>query len=410
MSRKFLLVLGLVGSSIVLFSALPVPTPAAPGDRLDRVEGRLGEAQGRLGRANRQARALTTEIDADNRRIERVDRRLALLRGREARVFRRLAAQRRELASIQTDLRQQRARLARMRIRLADGRRVLAARLVELYKADRPDVLTVVLSADGFADLLEDAAYMERIAHQDRRILEGVARAKTDAAAQSRRLGRAERRQRLVTTEIERDRRQIASFRAAVQRTRDEAADARLARQRRLDSTRVSMVKLRSEVRALRAVQARVSSSLQRAQTQGASPPPAPIAGPVRAGSGRFVWPVNGPITSPFCERRSWESCHPGLDIGAPEGTPIRAADAGRVVLLQPTAASGGYGNYTCVQHSGAVATCYAHQSRFGTSMGVSVGRGQVIGYVGNTGHSFGAHLHFEVRVNGSVVNPLNYL
>ena len=62
------------------------------------------------------------------------------------------------------------------------------------------------------------------------------------------------------------------------------------------------------------------------------------------------------------------------------------------------------------MQHGGALSTCYAHQSRFGTSLGATVRQGDVIGYVGNTGHSFGAHLHFEVRVNGTPVQPLNYL
>jgi murein DD-endopeptidase MepM/ murein hydrolase activator NlpD len=123
-----------------------------------------------------------------------------------------------------------------------------------------------------------------------------------------------------------------------------------------------------------------------------------------------MIWPVSGPITSPYCERRSYEACHPGLDIGAPEGTPIRAAADGRVVLLQPTAQSGGYGNYTCVQHTATVSSCYAHQRRFGTSIGARVRQGQVIGYVGNTGRSFGPHLHFEARVSGAIANPLNYL
>jgi murein DD-endopeptidase MepM/ murein hydrolase activator NlpD len=71
---------------------------------------------------------------------------------------------------------------------------------------------------------------------------------------------------------------------------------------------------------------------------------------------------------------------------------------------------TGGYGNYTCIQHTASIATCYGHQSRFGTSAGASVSQGQVIGYVGNTGHSFGAHLHFEVRINGTPVNPMGYL
>ena len=123
-----------------------------------------------------------------------------------------------------------------------------------------------------------------------------------------------------------------------------------------------------------------------------------------------MIWPVNGPLTSPFCESRSWESCHPGIDIAVPTGTPIRAALSGKVVLLQGEGASGGYGNFTCIQHGGALSTCYAHQSRFGTSLGAQVTKGQVIGYVGCTGRSTGPHLHFETRINGSVVSPMNYL
>ena len=121
-----------------------------------------------------------------------------------------------------------------------------------------------------------------------------------------------------------------------------------------------------------------------------------------------MIWPVGGTMSSPFGFR--WGRLHAGIDIAAGEGTPIHAADDGRVVLMQGTGASGGYGNYTCVQHTRSMSTCYAHQVRFGTSMGASVNKGQVIGFVGNTGHSFGAHLHFEVRVYGAPVNPLNYL
>jgi len=77
---------------------------------------------------------------------------------------------------------------------------------------------------------------------------------------------------------------------------------------------------------------------------------------------------------------------------------------------MQPAAASGGYGNFTCIQHGGSLSTCYAHQSRFGTSVGASVSQGQVIGYVGSTGRSTSAHLHYEILVNGQLTNPLNLL
>ena len=87
-----------------------------------------------------------------------------------------------------------------------------------------------------------------------------------------------------------------------------------------------------------------------------------------------------------------------------PEGTPLRAAASGRVAIAGWV---GGYGNYICIQHSGSLSTCYGHQSRIGVSVGQSVSQGQVIGYSGSTGHCTGPHLHFEVRINGSPVDPL---
>jgi murein DD-endopeptidase MepM/ murein hydrolase activator NlpD len=127
--------------------------------------------------------------------------------------------------------------------------------------------------------------------------------------------------------------------------------------------------------------------------------------GPIKRGSGDFIYPINGQFTSPFGQR--WGRLHAGIDLAAPTGRPIRSAASGRVILASPT---GGYGNYTCVAHNSSISTCYAHQSRFGARVGESVSQGDVIGYVGNTGHSFGAHLHFEVRIGGRPVDPMKYL
>lgn len=114
---------------------------------------------------------------------------------------------------------------------------------------------------------------------------------------------------------------------------------------------------------------------------------------------------MNGAFTSPFGQR--WGRLHAGIDIAAPAGTPIRAADSGQVMIA---GWMGGYGNYTCVQHTSSLSTCYAHQSSIGVSVGQGVRQSQVIGTVGNTGNSFGDHLHFEVRVGGSPVDPMGYL
>jgi len=130
-------------------------------------------------------------------------------------------------------------------------------------------------------------------------------------------------------------------------------------------------------------------------------------AGAVQDAANGFIWPVNGPIVSPFGMR--WGQLHAGVDIAVPTGTPIRAAKAGTIVLNQTEAESGGYGNYTCIDHGSGVSTCYAHQSAFAITSG-SVDQGEVIGYVGCTGHCFGPHLHFEVRINGVPTDPMGFL
>jgi len=98
---------------------------------------------------------------------------------------------------------------------------------------------------------------------------------------------------------------------------------------------------------------------------------------------------------------------HEGIDIAAPTGTPIRAAAGGTVISAGWL---GGYGNLTVIDHGGGVSTAYGHQSAFAVGGGQAVAQGQVIGYVGSTGHSTGPHLHFEVRINGSAVDPMGYL
>ena len=213
-------------------------------------------------------------------------------------------------------------------------------------------------------------------------------------------LDRLEERQRRVTAEVDRRLQEVATIKGQLVDRRDDFAAVRDKKQSVLADTRAHRHDLEGDLRALEKEQARVLARIQAAQNPGAAP-----AGPIRQGSGSMIWPVNGTFTSPFGMR--WGRLHAGIDLAAPEGTPIRAADSGRVIIAGWT---GGYGNYTCISHSSSLSTCYGHQSRYATSVGANVSKGQVIGYVGNTGHSFGAHLHFEVRVNGSPVDPMGYL
>jgi murein DD-endopeptidase MepM/ murein hydrolase activator NlpD len=125
--------------------------------------------------------------------------------------------------------------------------------------------------------------------------------------------------------------------------------------------------------------------------------------------SDELRWPLRGGVTGQFGEQRGGHE-HAGIDVPMPVGTPIRAAGTGRVVMRE---VQDGYGNYTCVAHV-KITTCYAHQSRFKTKLGERVRRGEVIGFVGDTGTSSTPHLHFEVRRGtqpwGAPANPMKHL
>ena len=130
-----------------------------------------------------------------------------------------------------------------------------------------------------------------------------------------------------------------------------------------------------------------------------------PTAAAIARGDGRLKWPVSGHITSRFGRR--WGRLHKGVDIANKKGTPIYAAESGKVIA---SGRQGGYGIRVEIDHGSGLKTLYAHMSKTAVSSGTSVSRGQLIGYVGSTGNSTGPHLHFEVEVNGSNKNPLNYL
>ena len=402
--RRFLFLIACVAVPFALWTALPLgSTAATPSQsRLNDLESKIDRTRDRIGRKKGAERTLSTDIAGYTRRINRLQRRITTLGARQAVLQRDLDAKRAELERVRRDLRSERARLVRLQRRLRETRTMLSDRLVEIFKADKPDVLTVVLGSSDFADLLERAEFIRRISEQDRRIVELVRDAREDAVDTEARLERLEARQRRITEIGQARRDEIAAVKGELVGTRVGYSRTKAGKTAALAKVREDRHELQEDLEVLERASARIQEQLRVAQGN-------PAAGPIRQGSGQYIWPVNGPITGVFGEARPGHM-HAGVDVAAPEGTPIRAADSGRVVLLQGTGASGGYGNLTCVQHNATTSTCYAHQSRFGTSMGANVGKGQVIGYVGNTGNSFGAHLHFEVRVNGAPVNPMAYL
>ncbi|MDF2841395.1 MAG: hypothetical protein K0Q99_2167, partial [Clostridia bacterium] len=126
---------------------------------------------------------------------------------------------------------------------------------------------------------------------------------------------------------------------------------------------------------------------------------------PPKKGTGTFKMPTRGYLSSRFGSR--WGSVHEGIDLAAPIGTAVNAADGGVVTWV---GTRGAYGKLIMVDHGAGYVTYYGHLSKYSVSKGDKVYKGQKIGAVGNTGRSTGPHLHFEIRKNGKPVNPLNYV
>src|SRR5215207_7469261 len=324
MSPRLWLLLGVAALPLALFAVLPLTSPAQKsiGSKIERKKGQIAW------RKDRES-VLASDVAGYTKRINTLQGEITTLQTRQVRLQVNLDAKRDELARIQEDLRRERLRLARLRKRLAEARTALAGRLVELYKADQPDLVTVVLESDGFADLLERTEFMQRVSSQDARIINIVRRAKADAIATAKRLDKLEKRAEIVAEQIEDEVNQVAAVKGQLVDRRTRYADARSEKAGLLAKTRDDRHALEGDLRELEAAQARITLALQ-AQSGGGGGGSAP-AGPIQAGSGGLIWPVNGPLVSPFGMR--WGRLHAGVDIAAPAGTPIRAAKAGNVVL-----------------------------------------------------------------------------
>jgi len=380
-------------AALLVLLATSTAAPAADLEsKLDAKEAKLSEVRERHG-------VLTTTISRYGKRIERLTDEVAALRNREAEVRVRLEAKQAELDRAVAELDVAKKRLAAMRARLKRALVALRERLVAIYETGTPDVLSVIVGADGYDDLIDRTEYLNHIRGMDEAVVSRVRDLRDQVKMTVARLRTVKDQIEAARDSIAAEEQALVSTRAAVQQRQSALVAARASRVSALKKIEETEQDLDGDVAS---IQAELAAQLGEV----ASPPLA--AGPIRYGSGQFIWPVDGPVVSGFGMR--WGRMHEGIDIAVPAGTPIRAAADGSVVLLQSEAESGGYGNFTCLDHGGGLQTCYAHQSSFAVGSGQSVSQGDVIGYVGCTGHCYGDHLHFEVRIGGAPTDPLGYL
>ena len=376
--------------ALVLVAGLALAAPAA-GDnsgKLGGIEARIAAARAKEARLTRQISDVTVQIRSLEGKVGDVSQKLSILE-------RDLALHQRRLDRLNALFEFETERLNFLRRQYASVLRQLNLRMIDIYETRDPSLVEVILNSKSFQDVLDQIQYLEAIARQDKRIAAAVAGARDQVHV-------ARERTKKIRTRVHSET-QVVAVRTQQQRdvknqllaSKSSLSNKRSNQKGALASTRKQEKAFIAEANALAAEDAGIRGQL--AAAQGASD--------TTPSSQGLIWPVSGPVTSPFGYR--WGRLHAGIDIGVPYGTPIHAAASGTVVLAGWT---GGYGNYTCIDHGGGMATCYGHQSSYAVSSGARVSQGQVIGYVGNTGHSFGAHLHFEVRINGNPVDPLGYL
>ncbi len=360
-------------------------------EKQEEKEAKLSEVRERKG-------VLTTTISRYRDRIERLTDEVAALRAQEAAVRARLNVKEAELDQAVAELEVGKKHLAVVKARLKRALVALRERLVAIYESGTPDLLSVLVEAGGYDELVNRTEYLNRINGLDEAVVTRVRDLRDQIKHTVARLRSAKNRIETARDAISAEEHALASARSAVQSRQADLVAVRREREAALATISDHEHEIEGN---LAAIQAEIAATLS---ASASAPLP---AGPVRYGSGAMIWPVDGPVVSGFGYR--WGRMHEGIDIAAPAGTPIRAADAGTVVLVQSDAESGGYGNFTCLDHGGGLQTCYAHQSSFAITSG-SVSQGDVIGYVGCTGHCYGDHLHFEVRISGAPTDPLGYL
>jgi murein DD-endopeptidase MepM/ murein hydrolase activator NlpD len=376
--------------AILAVGCLLLAAPAAGdnGHSLGEVQSKLSAARQKEARLQQQISGLTSDIRKLEARVGDVSQKLGLLE-RDLELHQRRLDKLNALYAFETE------RLSFLRRAYATALHQLNLRMIDLYETHDPTLVEVIIESSSFQDALDRIHYLDAIAQQDKHIA-----AKVQVARNA--MHKTREQTKVVRTRVHAET-QVIAVRTQQQRdardqllaSRHNLAGKRSAQQSALKLTRAQEHKLETEAQALAAADASIRGRLAAAQSASDTTPSA-------AG---LIWPVNGPVVSPFGYR--WGRLHAGIDIAVPYGTPIHAAAAGTVVLAGWVS---GYGNYTCIDHGGGLATCYAHQSSYAVSQGASVGQGQVIGYVGCTGHCFGPHLHFEVRINGTPVDPLGYL
>ena len=266
--------------------------------------------------------------------------------------------------------------------------KTLHRRIRDIYKNGQVNYLDVLLGAKDFNDFVGRMDILKKILAYDNALIQGT---KADRETL-----------RKAKEQLEADRAKIVELRKLAAAKREQVAERRQERRGVLNAATYERETAERAYRELIETSRQIEQMIKRIQSGEKN---------IGGSTGTMTWPAEGEITSPFGWRVhpifGTQRLHTGIDIGADYGDAIRAADGGVVIHADWM---GGYGNAVIIDHGNGISTLYAHNSQLLVDEGQTVAKGQTVARCGSTGYSTGPHLHFEVRHNGSPVNPLNYL
>ena len=319
-----------------------------------------------------------------------------------------------EIGRLNKDIEENQGKLEEAQVNLSENTDALRMRLREMYKRGNVNYLEVLLNSKDIEELLRNNEIISSIARADRELIEFI-QEQIDTIQQT------EERLQIDKAKVSASRAAVVNERQSYQAAVDaknnymKVLESNLdlykaefeKAQANWDSLDAEIVRLQKQI----AEQKKAEDAAARARRATRVHSNITVSSAPRNGQS-YTWPLPGhySISSPFGYRMhpilGYSKFHSGVDIPAPSGTPIVAAKSGTVIMSQLMS---GYGNVVMVDHGDTV-TVYAHCSALNVGVGDSVSAGDVVAFVGSTGLSTGAHLHFEVRVNGSPVNPLGYV
>ena len=326
-----------------------------------------------------------------------------------------------DLKTAEDNLAQEQQQYADIKAQLSADQAQLRARVTAIYKNGDISYLDVLFSADTVQDFISDCIFLSKIVDQDQSTVTAINENKTKAEATLAALEKTKNQIAALTAQNQAEEAKYADAATTQNQLVDQLGTEAADLQAEISDEQSQMADITAQIQAYEAAQAKAAaaasaSSSSSSSSASASAGTGSVPGSTTTvGSVTFSWPlsIKGTITSKFGARSnpmgSGSENHPGIDIAAPKGTPVLAAADGTVIISKMNS-TGGYGNYIVISHGGSLSTLYGHMSALYANVGDTVSRGQQIGAVGSTGRSTGNHLHFGVLVNGSPVNPLNYV